>query len=524
MSSIGSDYANQQKAMNEAAQEADDKRQRNSRRAIAEAREAEQTANKRASEVGRDYEVQIGRINRKNETLLSQKLQSKDQQLQNELEENSQQNRVSRAAENTQLRDQVRETSRYKNEIKGEYAKARSRAIEDVESEFGDQTAQLNSTHAMEIAKLKASQKETERYLARSYDESIRDQKQKLGTTIQTQNADHSDEMGHAYREYDKAQLALKDQNQKDKMHSESRSEQLTERMSEQRNQALQNQSDIYQKTLSNQRQNQSAQIQNLERKLNDNNTTDDPGQISAAAEVAVRNQMEEKYGKTFSAEQLRNQRDRDHLSQNFEKDLGDARAQNTDQKSELIRNQNMETQEMRNTFVSHVKDVEDSKKHLLGNTEERLQKSQESMTRTNERSSQQMRRHYEDLISERETENKTARTTMAQEHDFEKRNMQRDFSMKMGDLVRSHDKQMSEERTRFEDQITELKSKVSNAQTESDKKVNQAVSDLTRGQEKRIAELESQNKQRERLLNQNHEDELEKVKRAHALMLSKKS
>ena len=524
MSSIGSDYANQQKAMNEAAQEADEKRQRNSRKAISEAREAEQAANRRAADAGKDYEVQIGRINRKNEKWLSQSLQSKDQQLKNELEENSQNNRSSRAAETSQLRDQVKETSRYKNEIKGEYAKARSQAIEDVESEFGDQTDQLTSTHKMEIAKLKSSQQETERYLARSYDESIRDQKQTLGTTIHTQNAEHSDEMRHAYREYDKAQLSLKDQNQKDKMLSEKRNEQLTERMSDERNQVLQKQSEIYQKTLTNQRQDQTAQIKNLERKLNDNNTTDDPGQISAAAEAAVRNQMEVKYGKTFSAEQRRNQRDRDHLTQSYDNALNDARVKNTDQTGDLIRNQNLETQQMRNTFVSHVKDVEDSNKHLLGNTEERLQKSQDSLTRLNERSSQQMRRHYEDLLNARETDDKIARTTMAQERDFEKRNMQRDFSMKMGDLIRNHEKQLSEERTRFEDQIAELKIKASNAQTDNDKRINQTVSDLTREQEKRIAELESQNNQREKFLIQNHEDELEKVKRAHALMLSKKS
>ncbi len=510
--------------MNEAAQEADEKKQRAARKAVQEARDSEQETRKRASDMSRDYDVQLSRMNRKNEKWLSNALQDKDHQMKTELERSEQRHRESRASETTQLRDQAKEASQYKREAKAEYNNARAKAIQDVEAEYSDQNSVLNATHEAEVSKLKASHKETERYLARSFDETVRDQNRKLSNVIRNQNDDHAREMSHSYNEFETARLDLEKQNKRDKQFSELRSEKQAERLNEQRNQAMQKQSDIYQKSMSEQRQSQQAQIQNLERKLNDNNTTADPGQVSAAAEAAIRGQMEVKYGKTFSEEQARNARDRDSLTQNFAKKMEDTQGQNQDQTGKLIRDQNLERHGLQKTFTSHIQDMDDAKKHQLALNDNRMQKTQDNFGRLHERSTSQMRRHYEDLINARETDTKISRSNDHQDHEFEKRMLQREFSAKVNDMSRRHEKERTEERTRYEDQIADLRSKLAQAQSDSDKKINQTIADLNRAQDKRIAELEMQNKQRERLSNQIHEDELEKVKRSHALMLSKKS
>jgi hypothetical protein len=57
----------------------------------------------------------------------------------------------------------------------------------------------------------------------------------------------------------------------------------------------------------------------------------------------------------------------------------------------------------------------------------------------------------------------------------------------------------------------------------DTERREKQNYDDLARNYEQRIAQMEEQQKERERIITQNFEDQLDKVKRSNALLQQKK-
>ena len=232
---------------------------------------------------------------------------------------------------------------------------------------------------------------------------------------------------------------------------------------------------------------------------------------------------MTKQYDKTFQAEADRNARDRDHIDTAYRARLNDAIDDKQRNTTDLTRQNAKEQTVMRNEFVQHVTDVEENKRQMLNLASDANSKMTETNQRNTERNTNDMRRHYEDLIATRETDHTSKFEELRNQSEFEKRSMRRDYQAQTADLIRASEKKLTDQKVASDELNRDLKAKLDTKTRESDKRLMQALSDQGRGYDHRMVELEAQSKDRERLMAQQNEDELDKAKKANALLLSKK-
>lgn len=491
--------------------------------AIRQARDEVLAERRQAKALAEQTQFVLKDREKKSDHHLNSRLHEKNLSMSAELNKNAEAERASRAMELQPLRELVADTADVQRNAARAKNEARSGAIRELESDWNAKYANQALSHDLEKQKLKADNSDADRVYAQKLGNYKKENDSKTATMLANQNSEHRDQLTTTSQEYDRSLAQVKIQAEHDKK----RSDELLERERVQgrtrQDRALANQADTYQTTIANQRKNQQSQIKNLERVLNDKNSTDDPGSISAAAEQSLRGTVSRHYDKTFKAEADRNLRDRDHLEANYRQRLSDAILDKQTNTTHLNRQNVKEQSTLRSEFVQHVTDVEENKRQMLNLAADANMKMSESTLRNNERQTAEMRRHYEELIATRDADQNNRYDELRSKSEFEKRSMRREFQAQNSDLIRSYQKQLADQKLAADEVVRDLKAKLDSKTRENDKRLMQVVADQARNTEHRIAALEAQSKDRERMASQLHEDELDKVKKANALLLSKK-
>lgn len=494
-----------------------------SQAAIRQAREEVMIERRQAKIMAEQNEIVLKDRSKKADHLLNTRLNEKDLSTKAELNANAEAARASRNLELQPLREQVMETAEMKRKSQGQWNNARVDAIRELESDWNMKYTNQTLSHDLEKQKLRQNNSETERNFGNKLGGIIKERDSEVSKMISEQNLEHRSELSNSAKEYNRSLDHLKLQADRDKRLAGELLNREREQASERQSRNLEKQSATYQTTIANQRQNQQAQIENLERVLNNKNTTDNPGEISAAAEQAVRGAVTRQYDKVFQAEADRDARARDHLHESYQAKLSDTVQDKHTTTAALNRRNLSEQALMRDTFIQHVADVEDNKRQMLDLANASNQKMADSTLRGNERGLNEVRRHYEDLIASRDMENGTRLQDVKTQSEFEKRSMRREFSSQTADMIRSYEKKINDQKVVSEDQLRDMKAKLDSEMRERDRFLKQAMADQARSYEHRIAAHEAQSKDREKVLARNQEEEIDKVKKANALLLSKK-
>ena len=491
--------------------------------AIRQAREEVMAERRQAKILAEQTDFVMKERDRKADSFLNTRLREKDLAVKAELNKNAIAERQSRALEMQPLREQVMDTADMERDAARTKNEARAGAIRELETDWNSKYENQTQSHALETQKLKSENDDAERIYSEKIGRYMKESETKTAKKISEQNSEHRAQLTNAAREYDHSVNHVKLGAEHDKKLAGELLERERHLASDHQDRALAKQADTYQTTIANQRKNQQSQVQNLERILNNKNSTTDAGEISAGAEQTVRTAVTKQYDKTFQAEADRNARDRDHIDTAYRARLNDAIDDKQRNTTDLTRQNAKEQTVMRNEFVQHVTDVEENKRQMLNLASDANSKMTETNQRNTERNTNDMRRHYEDLIATRETDHTSKFEELRNQSEFEKRSMRRDYQAQTADLIRASEKKLTDQKVASDELNRDLKAKLDTKTRESDKRLMQALSDQGRGYDHRMVELEAQSKDRERLMAQQNEDELDKAKKANALLLSKK-
>lgn len=491
--------------------------------AIRQARE-EVVAERRQSRIMAEQNEKVLKDrSKKADHLLNTRLQEKDITVKSQLSANAEADRTSRELELQPLREQIMETTEMKKKSQSQWNNARAEAIKELESDWNMKYANQSLSHDLETQKMRQDSSKVERNFGAKLGTIIKERDAEVSKIISDQNVDHREQLSSSAKEYDRSLTHVKLQADRDKQLSADLLNRERTQAAERQSRNLEKQSAAYQTTIENQRKSQQAQIGNLERVLNNKNTSDNPGDISAAAEQSVRGAVTRQYDKVFQAEADRDERAREHLHNSYKAKLSDTIQDKQSVAADLNRRNLSEQAIMRDTFVQHVADVEDNKRQMINLANASNQKMADTTLRGSERSQNELRRHYEDLMASRDMENASRLQDVKTESEFEKRSLRRDFQSQTSDMIRAYEKKISDQKVASEDQLRDMKAKQDSEMREKDRFLKQTMADLARNTDHRIAEIEAQSKDREKILARNQADELDKVRKTNALLLSKK-
>jgi hypothetical protein len=492
-------------------------------RAIAEAREEVATERRQAKKLAEQTQKLMRDRDSKSDHLLHTRLHEKDLTNKSKLDANANANRTSRALELEPLREQVMETSTYRRDAQKKANEARSETIHELESDWNTRYTNQTLSHDLEKQKLKTDNEDADRKFGQKLGNAMKEKDSRAAALMARQNADHHENLTTTTQSYERALAHSKMEAARDMAATERLRERDREVATGTRDRALTAQAATYQEAMNNQRKDQQSQIQNLERVISGKNSTDDVGEISAAAEHSVRKAVTEQYDKVYQAEARRNAESRDHLEDTFNSRLTEARDDKAKNAAELNRRNVREQSLMRDTFVHHVADVEENKRIQIDHANASNTKMSEDSLRTQERAQDGLRRHYEEIIATRDEANFVRLQETRNEAEFAQSSMRREHKAQTADLIRGYEKRLSDQKTERDDQVREMKAQLDSSGRQNDKRIATALAEQARNNDHKIAELQSQMKDRERTLARNFEDELDKVKKANALLLSKK-
>jgi hypothetical protein len=472
------------------------------------------------SEAQRDFDRRMERTNRTDET----RALSVERARQAKQEDETRALNESHARESGELRGQIKDLIH----AQGDYSRGKSEgqadAVKEYEDQYRQQTRLLQEANDRTVAKLKREVKDTDRHYSQLNNQNLKDRDSYFAEVIRGQNLDHHNTKTELQRTFmdDRQQLDLR--NQRDREQAQKSMERQGHEMAAARNAALEKQAGNYQEVLERQRANDGQKIKALEKELHRATTSQDVNVISPAAEAAVRNVALAEHQKTMNEELKRNRRSEDSIQQSYAKRLSDVVEDTSADKTNIIAQRTAEDHQNRMAYLDSLRDSEFRAKEAARSQNLDHDRETEHLTRVYSNMLERQRREQNVVFTQSRNDASAKTANLRQEHDFEKKMAMRSFSARQNELIREYEKKLADQEVEHRNQIDDVKQQMQLALREAERRSRQTLEEQQRAADQRVAQIEYQHKDRERLVAQNYQDELDKVKRSNALLIKKKS
>lgn len=430
----------------------------------------------------------------------------------------------SHGKETAALRDQLKDLTQAQSDYVSSKGSAQAEAVKEFEDEWRMRQKLVEDGYEDQIRKLKRQLGETEEYMGALNNRNLREKDLHYTKIIKANNQEnhkmHKDLADSRIRDREQMDLRMK----LDQQHAaESSGRQLYE-ANVAKDEALRKQALAYQESMGSQKNQDNTKIESLQRQLQESRTSDDTSLISPAAEAAVRKAVVSEYEKILAEEHGRNRRSEESIQTDYSHRLNDTIFDKDDQSAKTASLTQQDRHNERMLLMEGIKDAEFMKETTLRNQDLSHTRELERMNKAYARMLEGQRRQYEEILSTQKNDATVKLQGTRQELEFESKMASRAFSEKQNELIRTYEKKLVDQKSEYEDVIREVKADTDKKVREADRIRRQALEEQGRAYDQKIAQLEVQQKERERYMTQNFQDELEKVKRSNAELVKKKS
>ncbi len=432
--------------------------------------------------------------------------------------------RDSHVAETKSYRDQANGLGQFKRDYMHEKAEGRSEGIREVENDFRDQAKVADQLYRNDVDGMKRKSKEQDGYFNRLNDRTLRDKDRYYAEVISHQNQESRDTQRDTAAVYEKNLQDRELRSRVDQEHSQASMERQAERLNASREEALGRQNRTFTEELDRNRISTDSQIKYFKEAIHERDTGDDIGLISEGAERRLREQLSAVQQKQLDAEVGRNTERFDRAQRENHQIVHDLMDSSQKEKSLAARVNNSERQSERGELLQHLADTEFMKETTLHEQGTQHERQIEKIQRSYGSALEQQRRNSDEMINTLKVESDARLQGVRQELDFNSKMAQRAFSQSQNELIRGYEKKLADQKTDYDALLSQTKTDVDSRLRETDRKSKFTLDEQARGYEQKIAQLEQQQKERERLVASNYEEEMEKVKRSNALLIRKKS
>ncbi|OFZ21302.1 MAG: hypothetical protein A2X94_07580 [Bdellovibrionales bacterium GWB1_55_8] len=468
----------------------------------------------------RDFEKRSEAMHSNVETRMKKNREQTDVALRNQAHRMRQGHQFQMKGLQAQVSDLIDADRRYGKE-KGQ---GTADAIRQFENDWRHRERVAIQGYEDQLQQMKQGTREQELYLNRLKDETLRDQNRYFAGVISEQNEDHQEQITQREANFDRnigeLEKRMGHQRERHELSQERAADESGRRLAS----ALENQADAYQKTLKNQSTSSRERIDELSNELNERKTSADTSLISPAAEAAIRKSAAEDHEKVLRAEQQRNQRGSDDVREEYVGRFKRAVRAGEYEKSALSRTHAAEKHRQRNEFLSHVRESEYLKDSTLRAKDEEMRRLQQTTEQRNSHTLEKQRQEYEAMLVSQRDDAVARIQALRQETEFNSKMAHRAFAIRQNELIREYDRKLADQMRDYEASLDELKSQTQQQLRDGERRNRQALDEQERFYEQRFAQLEVQHKERERVITQNYEQDLEKLRRSNALLIQKKS
>jgi hypothetical protein len=387
------------------------------------------------------------------------------------------------------------------------------REIEQVNKNYQDQVDRFNRTmetrdnHYADLVDNIAGQKDKE------YNE-----------VIQRQNQNQAEQVRDLEKSFEKYASSAKKVTKNEEVRRDQVLDQQIKSMQEDKERGLQAQAKNYQEANTIQRKRDQATIKDLEGNLQKDRTSADVNLVSPQAETALRNTISKGFEKTLISERERNQEITKDLYQHDNENLIDAKEEFQSQITRANKEFNRAQASDRKEYYGSLLDAEMETQNRLHEKDAQSDRQTEAIHRHYSRLLEKQKRGYDNAFDSTRLVAQNKINDVRQEAELNLRLAHKEFVTKTNLMVKDYEKKMSEQKDNYEAKLDDMKT--TNAMDLHNMEIKNKIEldSQAKNYETKIAQFQVQSKERERIVAQNFQDELDRTRHAYDLVLQKKS
>ena len=413
-------------------------------------------------------------------------------------------------------------------DVAGEYNKGisegRADAVKSYENEWRSKEQVASEAYQRNMDDLGSQAHQSDRYYSNLNDKTLKEKDRYFAGVISQQYSEAHQSQKDLESIFEKNTQGLELRNQKDRREAEVASDRQTHLSQDDKEKALGAQAKTYQDKMVSDDISHRTEVNLLEQHLNERISPKNVGEISPAAEEIVRKSVSSEYKKSFDAEQERNKAQAESLVREYSSRLRDTVVQSQGHETVMARENTAQRQMDQNQFLQHVSDVESLKETTLRDQVQIFEKQAATAEKNHAVTLDRLKREYEELISTTRFDATARIADLRQQSDFNSKMAQRAFSARQNEIIREYEKKLADQKSEADAALYDVKAQGDLKLRETERHLKQQLEEQAKGYENRLVQQDAQQKERERIVAQNNQDELEKVKRSNALLLYKKS
>jgi hypothetical protein len=432
--------------------------------------------------------------------------------------------RDAQASQQAELRESVKRSLDLEKYYKQDRADGRRQAYAEIEGEFRKDREILERQLRTEIEGLreKSSRKLDNDSLRQS--EITHERDVRHANQIRSREAEHHSAQQDISRRFD----TFADQVE----HRESGTVKSLERELELQRKDLaaaferthQEQARNYQERLSTQQDRSQEEIQDLTEQLLESKGMPDPRKVSPAAYERIRESAIRQSEESIAQREARYKANLDTTRTRAEEVFSDQARTHARDISRINREKTASELHAQAKINLVASESEERVASTRIDKERELVRALSSNDKIRSREMEVLRRKYEEILEGVKNDAADKVLLAREQADFENRMTRRAFSAQQNELIRDYEKRLDDTRAESVEQVKKAQEEAQKTIRELEGKQRDEMERNATISQRRIAQLEQQYQNRERIIARNYQEEIEKLKRSNAQLQSKKS
>ncbi len=422
------------------------------------------------------------------------------------------------------LRDQVSDLNEYNSSIGKQHSEELAKYARENANTARTENKRLNDSYNETLQKLKNDFNQVEERYAHRGDELTRQKEEKLTQVIKNQNKENSDRIRVIEKQFnDEIQAADQSKRASEKQMSD-RTDRLLAQAEEQRTASLEKQNQTFQNTMNREKKESDEQINLLQKTLQHQRTSPDLNDISPSAEAALRKTLIQEYEKSLNSETERNKNTEEHLQRTYREAYQQALQDSKDRETELFAQKTRDDIMQRGRLMESMNETEYVTSAKIRDQEAQHSREKDNLYRRFNSTLERQKREFNQIFSADRSYTDNRIAELQNDSNASTRNAIRIANTKQNELIHDYEKRLVEQKEDSDVKLEETKVQAQVDLRELERRSKHELELQAKSYEQRIAQIEIQNKERERYAAQNYQDELDRTRRAYELAGKKKS
>lgn len=382
----------------------------------------------------------------------------------------------------------------------------------------------LDTQHRIEKEQAKQQAVMTRHHLENLADRTAAEKDLTYNKIIAEINHDRKEERMYNENAYNQNIKRLEQANQQEKIHDAEGRKLQAELLRGQYEDSVAHQTESFNKTFKNHKDFTDHEIQELKGENVKLKTSHDPKDMSPYAEETLRRKITGEYQKNADAMEARNREEYEQLRGEYHNRWMEKDFEKQTVEQRLKRENISALQSHRQDTMNTVRDMEERTRSIIVDESGRMNKREHGMLKKHATEMEMQKVQIQGAVAETLDQAELEKKAVRSDAEYKDRLKEREFASKYNDMVKSYERQIADLKDEHEAILRDTKLNSGKEMRDQERQIRSLLEDIERAHKFEMASAEQSRKERERVLEENYQNELSKIRKTNQMLMKKRS